>query len=120
MARHYKNVAENTFVTLAEQRGWQVSKKGWPDFFCINDKGKPVAVEVKRQSATTGSRQSLRASQIHRMAWLTSLGAEVYTFVQGNATGENSLIPFNEEDEWAHYESQTTKSFTKKHKARNI
>lgn len=27
--------------------GWTPTKRGWPDFFCVNDAGEVCAVEVK-------------------------------------------------------------------------
>ena len=46
MHREYKNGAENEFCRAAEQHGWKVTKRGWPDFFCIRN-GVLICVEVK-------------------------------------------------------------------------
>jgi hypothetical protein len=41
------NAAERAFYEAARARGWEVSKRGWPDFFCIREGGEVALVEVK-------------------------------------------------------------------------
>jgi len=41
-----KNKAESELFNLMESNGWELSKKGWPDFACFKD-GKLVLIEVK-------------------------------------------------------------------------
>jgi len=45
--REYKNKAEEAFCKHAEKHGYTPMKRGWPDFICVNDEGKVIAVEVK-------------------------------------------------------------------------
>lgn len=42
----YKNKAEQQCAEELRSLGWQVTKRGWPDFFCIKD-GEIACVEVK-------------------------------------------------------------------------
>ena len=37
-----KNYAEKQFQDRAEQNGWNVTKKGYPDFFCWKDTGELI------------------------------------------------------------------------------
>ena len=93
----YRNVAEQAFVKQAKSEGWEVTKRGWPDFFC--KKGDRVmCVEVKPEKKD-GSRKALRVNQIHRMEWLQSLGVECYVGIGGE------LVPFVADDEWYPYYS---------------
>lgn len=43
--RRPKNLAEGAFWDLATERGWQITKRGWPDYFVQKD-GHIIAVEV--------------------------------------------------------------------------
>lgn len=43
----YKNLAEEAFCQWIEKRNYSVTKRGWPDFFCISGKGEIICVEVK-------------------------------------------------------------------------
>lgn len=48
MNREYRNKAERAFVNEIKKQGWRPSKRGWPDFFCRNQKtGEVMLVEVK-------------------------------------------------------------------------
>lgn len=40
------NPAERAFFEAARAKGWEVCKRGWPDFFCVRD-GEIALVEVK-------------------------------------------------------------------------
>lgn len=40
------NVAEANLFDLMVEAGWEVTKRGWPDFACFKD-GKLVLIEVK-------------------------------------------------------------------------
>jgi len=40
------NKAEAEFFNLMEAKGWELTKKGWPDFACFK-RGKLILVEVK-------------------------------------------------------------------------
>lgn len=50
--REPRNDAESAFFLAAKDRGWTITKRGWPDFFCFNElEGKVAAVEVKPTSS---------------------------------------------------------------------
>lgn len=42
-----RNAAELAFYQAARARGWEACKRGWPDFFCVNQDGRIALVEVK-------------------------------------------------------------------------
>jgi hypothetical protein len=42
-----KNKTEGAFFDAATTKGWIVSKKGWPDFFCLHPDGSVMVVETK-------------------------------------------------------------------------
>ena len=46
-AKEVKNKTERLFKDLAEANGWEVTKKGYPDFICYRDSD-IVLVEVKK------------------------------------------------------------------------
>lgn len=46
--RRPRNKAEAEFYDFAYGEGWEVTKRGWPDFFCWVDDGNIMLVEVKR------------------------------------------------------------------------
>lgn len=43
----YRNEHEGRFADHAREQGWEVTKRGWPDFLCRLPDGRIVAVEVK-------------------------------------------------------------------------
>ena len=45
-SRKPKNQAEGKCFDLLSTNGWKVTKRGWPDFFCVKN-GEVCAVEVK-------------------------------------------------------------------------
>lgn len=45
--RRPKNKAEREFYDFAHGEGWEVTKRGWPDFFCWAEGGGIMLVEVK-------------------------------------------------------------------------
>ena len=56
--RQPRNAAEGAFFLAAKERGWTITKRGWPDFFCFNtDEGKLAVVEVKRNAEATLRRE---------------------------------------------------------------
>ena len=48
--KRYKNKPEDLFAEMAREMGWSLTKRGWPDFFCVNQRGEPCVVEVKPKS----------------------------------------------------------------------
>jgi len=67
-----KNKAETEFVNMAVKNGWEVTKRGWPDFVCY--KGRQlVLVEVKKAKTSHLKRQQYRLMQA-----LSKRGIECY------------------------------------------
>ena len=90
MARkEYANAPEEAFAVKAESAGWSVSKRGWPDFFCV--KGHEViCVEVKPRTKS-GRLKKLKRDQVAVLDFLKSIG--VRCFVSDGAT----LEPYDRE-----------------------
>ena len=68
----YRNRAEDALAELLTSVGWEVTKKGWPDFACFRD-GELILVEVK-----TGQSQYLKAGQRRLMNALSARGIDCY------------------------------------------
>jgi Holliday junction resolvase-like predicted endonuclease len=47
--RQPKNIAEAKVWNQLTKQGWNISKRGWPDFFCWKDSGEILFVEVKQR-----------------------------------------------------------------------
>lgn len=45
------NGPEKAFFDAAKAAGWEVTKRGWPDFFCVKEGGRIALVEVKASFA---------------------------------------------------------------------
>ena len=81
MTRRYANGAEEAFRKWAEEeQGWEVSKRGWPDFivFADPDKEDPdprdvLVVEVKPHGG-----RPLKKSQTKVLRVLAKAGLNVY------------------------------------------
>lgn len=73
----YKNVPENSLVELMESRGYEVTKRGWPDFLCFKN-GELVCVEVKPNPG-----HGLRRSQSKAMRYLAAAGIKCYYWAPG-------------------------------------
>lgn len=69
--RVYKNPSEKAFAEMLRDDGWNVVKRGWPDFFCTR-MGRVMVVEVKPEN------RHLKHHQKIIMNWLASLGVDVY------------------------------------------
>ena len=69
-----KNEAEGLCFDKLTEGGWDVSKKGWPDFFCMRD-GEIIAVEVKRHRG-----QRLKKPQVRVLRALVEHGIPCYRF----------------------------------------
>lgn len=78
MRRQYKNEKEQALATLAESKGWKVSKRGWPDFMCWRGE-EFIAVEVKprRRDGKEGF-LLLKREQARCMDFLTRAGIRCY------------------------------------------
>lgn len=53
--------------------GWTCTKRGWPDFFCVNDRGEVCMVEVKPSGV-----QRLKKEQAVVMKFLREHGIRCY------------------------------------------
>lgn len=62
---------------MALRNGWKPTKKGWPDFICIGDDGKPFAVEVKPPTSK-GYMKLLKREQVECIKWLEAAGIPCY------------------------------------------
>jgi hypothetical protein len=72
-AKTSNNPVEQEFALRATNKGWTVSKRGWPDFFMWKD-GKLACVEVKRDLSP------LRANQKAVLEALASYGVPCFTW----------------------------------------
>lgn len=69
-----KNEAEAAFYDMMISKGWKVSKRGWPDFFCWNEAAqKIILVEVKPKKG-----RRLKYHQFFIMRELSKFGVECY------------------------------------------
>ena len=72
LPRNLKNPAERQLLHELTSKGWEVTKRGWPDFACF--KGNNLAlVEVKRNS-----RCHLKMGQQRLMTALANLGVKCF------------------------------------------
>lgn len=71
--RRPANDAEGKFYDQMTAAGWTLTKRGWPDFFCVNDAGEICAVEVKPHTWNKLKREQLRVAQA-----LQAAGIDVY------------------------------------------
>jgi hypothetical protein len=74
--RPLRNYCERNFEELAESKGWEFSKRGWPDFLCWDEDG-PFAVEVKRR-IKNGNSFELKRDQIKTLNALSDLGLRCF------------------------------------------
>ena len=74
-----RNATEAAFERWAECRGWFVSKRGWPDYFCVLPTGMVVVVEVKRRLRSDSRRHVvLRCEQARILNALAAVGIACY------------------------------------------
>ena len=84
-AKRPNNEAEGLFFDKMRKAGWSLTKRGWPDFFCVNDKGDICCVEVKPTGA-----QRLKNNQAQVMRALSAAGIKCYKWAPD--TGFTSII----------------------------
>jgi hypothetical protein len=72
-----RNAPEAAFEQLAQSKGWDVDKCGWPDFLCTSPAGEIIAVEVKPRTST-GRLKLLKESQARTMDFLSARGVECF------------------------------------------
>jgi len=61
--REYKNKAEGAFKKEMEGKGWDITKRGWPDFICLRDDD-VVFVEVKKNKDIPLKKSQLKIMKI--------------------------------------------------------
>ena len=70
-----KNEAEGELYDKMKAAGWACTKRGWPDFFCINEQGDVCIVEVKPRASDRLKREqsiimkALRQKGINVLRW---------------------------------------------------
>ena len=87
--RVYDNEHENGFYSKACAAGWYVTKRGWPDFFCLSPEGRIVLVEVKPKLGKSGKWGLTKEQQIVLEALLKA-GIEVRI-----SDGKSLSVPFD-------------------------
>ena len=80
LVRQTKNKSEQAFIDAAHEKGWQVIRKGWPDYLCFKqgeDGGiaEIMAVEVKPRHA-----EGLKFHQILSASILSGCGIECFVY----------------------------------------
>lgn len=70
--RRPANQAEGALFDLMEADGWKVTKRGWPDFFCVRG-GEVCAVEVKPSASCP-----LKQNQLAVMGMLSAKGIKCF------------------------------------------
>lgn len=78
-----KNKVERAFYDAASSKGWIVSKKGWPDFFCIHPDGKVMVAETKSNKPRLAPWQNIV------MKVLANHGIECFV------VSERGVVPYN-------------------------
>lgn len=86
----FSNKAEQAFYDLAASRGYEVTKRGWPDFFCFDDTGRLMVVEVKKPT------QFLRRDQAIILRALAQYGIPAYVYTE--AEGLKQIDPISGRD----------------------
>lgn len=84
--RDLRNAAEQGFAELAFEKGWLITKRGWPDFFCFDSKGRPFVVEVKPRTCD-GRPGRLKPSQSMVMRTLSAFGIRCFVSDGSNIEG---------------------------------
>jgi len=67
-----RNKAELNFIEFSTKHGWEVTKRGWPDFACFKGR-RLVLVEVKKARTI-----HLKREQMRLMKALAKRGVECY------------------------------------------
>jgi len=92
-----KNAAESACYDALTADGWKLTKRGWPDFFCVKD-GRVAAVEVKPHKRSPLKRNQavvmglLSRAGIDCYKWTPDGGMELLTFEETPPPGED--LPF--------------------------
>ena len=79
------NRAELDFIREATNNGWEVTKRGWPDFSCFKGR-KLILVEVKKART-----QHLKREQYRLMQALAKIGVSCFRWAPD--TGFSQVLP---------------------------
>ena len=82
--RKPKNKAEAMCFEQMQRDGWTLTKRGWPDFFCVRD-GEFCCVEVKPHEWS-----ALKNNQMEIMKHLASCGVKCYKWTPESGLQEIS------------------------------
>jgi len=74
----YRNRVEDQFHEWVVDKGWIPTKRGWPDFLCVAEDGRFIAVEVKSRED-----ERLQPEQEIVCRLLNQLGLPTYRWVSG-------------------------------------
>jgi VRR-NUC domain len=85
--RSLLNPTEARIADVLRTRGWKVTKRGWPDFFCQLPDGRFAAVEVKPLEG------HLTRPQLRCMRALTAAGIPCFV-AKVDRNGHGTLQPF--------------------------
>ena len=126
--RAYKNGPEEAFAAWAESRGWSVTKRGWPDFFCQQD-GKIACVEVKPKPVKHGHdplpkrqhtiNQALAAAGIPCYRWSPATGL-VPINGYGAASSQDESLATQGQIKAAHRRGMTMEQYLSEKKRRRL
>lgn len=75
--RRPKNAAEGLFWDDMLKEGWDITKKGWPDYACYKD-GRLILVEIKPRRS-----HNLKGRQAQIMQSLAAYGIECFKWTPG-------------------------------------
>ena len=68
--------AEDSFEEWAQHKGWEVLRNGWPDFLCVDRKGRIICVEAKSGNA------NVTKAQREVLAILVAAGLACYIWTE--------------------------------------
>jgi hypothetical protein len=111
------NAAEERFKELAKDSSWEVTKLGWPDFFCWKD-GRIVIIEVKPDHGDS----ELRRTQRIILAGLASFGIPCFRWspqrgfsrIRGNPTQFARQLKINRKTAKREHAREVARAFHKK------
>ena len=72
-----QNGPERAFEEMAGRKGWNATKRGWPDFICFDEQGM-FAVEVKPRMRPRAGMKQLKREQVIVMDVLTAHGIRCF------------------------------------------
>jgi Holliday junction resolvase len=75
MEREPCNRVERECWEALAEKGWEVTRRGWPDFFCCNASGDLIVVEVKPKRG-----RRLKFAQRRTLQMLAARGIPCYVW----------------------------------------